>query len=491
MKSSNKNLVGLRELLPKSPTGMEGLDEILNGGIPKKRCTLICGGPGTGKTLFAMQYIINGALKYNEPAVLFTFEESPENVKLNMASLGFDLDDLINRKKLAVEFLAIERDEIQVAGDYNLEGLFIRLEHAINTVGAKRVVLDTIEALFSILTDPFILRSELRRLFRWLNDKGVTTIVTGEIGKDTLTRQGLEEYISDCVLLLENSVQDLTVTRRLRVVKYRGSAHEMNLFPFMISPDGVWVLPMVFGKLSQKALEARTSSGITELDNMLGGGYYSGSSVLISGMAGIGKSSFAASMADAACRRGERVLYLAFEETAEEIIRNMRSIGIDLEQWVKKGLLEFLISRTTDFGLEKHLLIITKASNRFKPQTAIIDSISAFNFGSNIYDVKRMMIRLVAFFKSKSITAFIINLISNDNSHEKMGVSSLIDTLIFLRYNETDKTRKRSIYISKSRGSAISDKIYEFKITAQGIKLYVFENENAVLNISEKRGASK
>lgn len=358
IKSEANEMVLSHAALDKVPTGIQGLDEILAGGLPKNRCSLICGGPGTGKTIIAMEYILQGAMQFDEPGVFVTFEEKPENLITNISSMGFDMKGLISKKKLVLEFINVTRNSLQETGEYNLEGLFVRLEQAINSVGAKRVVLDTIESLFSAMTSPFILRSELRRLFRWLNDKGVTTIVTGEMGKDSLTRQGLEEYISDCVIALENKVSDLTATRQMRIIKYRGSMHEMNEFPYLISQDGVWVLPLVFSNLNQTTSDKIISCGIPEIDTMLGGGYYVGSSVLVSGLPGTGKSSYAAHMADASCRRGERVLYIVFEETNGEIIRNMNKIGLDLETWEKEGLLKFQVSRVTDFGLEKHLLLI-------------------------------------------------------------------------------------------------------------------------------------
>ena len=377
-----------RTQLPKSPTGIQGLDEIMGGGLPKGRPTLICGGAGCGKTLIAMEFLVRGARQFNEPGVFMAFEETAKDLTQNVASLGFDLKDLIARKKILLDFVYIERSEIEMTGEYDLEGLFIRLGQAIDSIGAKRVVLDTIESLFSGLPNPLILRAELRRLFRWLKDKGVTAIITGERGDETLTRQGLEEYVSDCVIMLDHRVVEQVTSRRLRVVKYRGSTHGTNEYPFLIDENGILVLPVTSLGLKNTASTDRLRTGIARLDTMLGGaGCYRGSSVLVSGTAGTGKSSIAAHFAEAACRRGERALYFAFEESPSQIMRNMRSIGIDLEPWVQKDLLRFHATRPTFTGLEMHLTMIHKAVNVFKPQVVIVDPLSSFVMGGNKTEV--------------------------------------------------------------------------------------------------------
>src|SRR3954466_14063599 len=349
------------QVLPKCPTGIVGLDEITGGGLPRGRPTLICGGAGCGKSLMSMEFLVRGATEFGEPGVLMTFEEPPRDVVQNVRSLGFDLDDLIARKKLVIDHVQVDRNEIEETGEYDLEALFIRLNHAIDSVKAKRVVLDTIEALFSGLSNDAILRSELRRLFHWLKDKGVTAVITGEQGQASLTRQGLEEYVSDCVIFLDHRIIEQISTRRLRVVKYRGSTHGTNEYPFLINEDGITVLPITSLGLAHQVSDERVSSGVKELDQMLGGkGYYRGTSVLVSGTAGTGKTSLAAHFVDAACRRGERCLYFAFEESPNQIIRNMRSIGIDLEPWVRKERLVFHAARPTFVGLETHLATIYK-----------------------------------------------------------------------------------------------------------------------------------
>ncbi len=358
-----------RPQLPKAPTGIQGLDEITGGGLPRGRPTLVCGGVGCGKTLLAMEFLVSGATEFDEPGVFMSFEETTKDLTQNVASLGFDLKDLVARKKIVLDYVHIERGEIEESGEYDLEGLFIRLGAAIDAIGAKRVVLDTIESLFAGLPNPLILRAELRRLFRWLKDKGVTAIVTSESGEQTLSRNGLEEYISDCVIVLDHRVSEQTSSRLLRVVKYRGSTHGTNEYPFLIDADGILVLPVTSLGLNHIASSERISSGIARLDAMLGGkGYYRGSSVLVSGTAGTGKSSLAAHFADAACRRGERVLYFSFEESPDQIRRNMASIGIDLKSWTKKGLLQINANRPTSAGLELHLTRMHKAVNTFKPQ---------------------------------------------------------------------------------------------------------------------------
>ena len=462
-----------RPQLPKAPTGIQGLDEITGGGLPQGRSTLICGGTGCGKTLLAMEFLVRGATQFDEPGVFMAFEETAEDLAQNVASLGFDLNDLIARKQMVVDFVYIERSEIEESGEYDLEGLFIRLGAAIDAVGAKRVVLDTIESLFAGLPNPLILRAELRRLFRWLKDKGVTAIVTGERGDETLTRQGLEEYVSDCVIVLDHRVSEQLSSRRLRAVKYRGSLHGTDEYPFLIDEDGFSVLPVTSLGLQQAASTERIPTGVARLDAMLGGaGYFRGSSVLVSGTSGTGKSSLAAHFADAACRRGERALYLAFEESPNQIMRNMRSIGIDLEQWVKRGLLQFQANRPTFSGLEMHLTTINKAVKVFKPQVVIVDPLTSFVFGANESDVKSMLIRLVDLLKTNQCTSLFTSLTSIGGALEQnQMVASLIDTWLLLREIEIGGERNRGMYILKSRGMAHSNQIREFLLTDHGVDL--------------------
>ena len=463
-----------RTQLPKSPTGIQGLDEITGGGLPKGRPTLICGGAGCGKTLIAMEFLVRGARQFNEPGVFMAFEETAKDLTQNVASLGFDLKDLIARKKIVLDFVYIERSEIEMTGEYDLEGLFIRLGQAIDSIGAKRVVLDTIESLFSGLPNPLILRAELRRLFRWLKDKGVTAIITGERGDETLTRQGLEEYVSDCVIMLDHRVVEQVTSRRLRVVKYRGSTHGTNEYPFLIDEDGILVLPVTSLGLKNIAFTDRIPTGIQRLDTMLGGaGCYRGSSVLVSGTAGTGKSSIAAHFADAACRRGERALYFAFEESPSQIMRNMRSIGIDLEPWVQKDLLQFQATRPTFTGLEMHLTMIHKAVNAFKPQVVIVDPLSSFVMGSNKTEVKSMLMRLVDFLKMSKVTSMFTMLTSKGGfvEAEDVAISSLIDTWMSLLDIESGGERNRCLSVVKSRGMAHSNQIREFLLTDHGVEL--------------------
>ncbi|MEK6753685.1 MAG: circadian clock protein KaiC [Chloroflexota bacterium] len=463
-----------RRQLPKAPTGIQGLDEITGGGLPKGRPTLVCGSAGCGKTLLAMEFIVRGATQFNEPGVFMTFEESAQDLTKNVASLGFDLKDLVARKKLALDFVYVERSEIEETGEYDLEGLFIRLGQAIDSIHAKRVVLDTIESLFAGLPNPLILRAELRRLFRWLKDKGVTAIITGERGDETLTRQGLEEYVSDCVIVLDHRVSEQVSSRRLRVVKYRGSTHGTNEYPFLIDENGISVLPVTSLVLQHPASTQRVPTGVPRLDTMLGGaGYLRGSTVLASGTAGSGKSSLAAHFADAACRRGEHALYFAFEESPNQIMRNMRSIGIDLQPWVQKGLLQFQATRPTFAGLEMHLTMIHKAINTFKPQVVIVDPLTSFVIGGNETEVKSMLMRLVDFLKINQITGLFTSLTSGGGPLEQteVAISSLIDTWLLLRDIEIGGERNRGMYILKSRGMAHSNQIREFLLTDHGVEL--------------------
>ncbi len=478
------------KVLPKSPTGIQGLDEVTGGGLPKGRPTLVCGDAGCGKTLFAMEFLVRGATQYNEPGVFMAFEETDKELTTNVASLGFDLDSLVSQKKILLDHVHLERSEIEETGEYDLEGLFIRLNHAINSIGAKRVVLDTIESLFAGLPNPLVLRAELRRLFHWLKEKGLTAIITGERGEDTLTRQGLEEYVSDCVLALDHRVTEQTSTRRLRIVKYRGSLHGTNEYPFLIDESGFSVLPITSLGLSHTVSSERISSGIPRLDAMLGNkGYYRGSTVLISGTAGTGKSSFAAHFSAAACRRGEHVLYFALEESPYQIMRNMRSIGIDLEPWVKKELLKFHSKRPTFYSLESFLAAMHKAINDFKPRVVIIDPISSFIIGTNEFEAKSMIMRLIDFIKLNHITGFFTNLSAGgtDLEHTEINISSLIDTWLLLRDIEIGGERNRGMYILKARGMAHSNQIREFILTDHGAELLdVYVGQEGVLTGSAR-----
>lgn len=480
----------LKNVLPKSRTGIQGFDEITNGGLPKGRPTLVCGAAGCGKTLFGLEFLVRGAVEFNEPGVFISFEESKEELIDNVASLGFDLKELVRKKKIVLDHVHIERSEIEVTGEYDLEGLFIRLGYAIDSIGAKRVVLDTIESLFAGLPNQLILRAELRRLFRWLKNKGVTAIITGERGDETLTRQGLEEYVSDCVIMLDHRVSNQTSIRRLRVVKYRGSIHGTNEYPFIIDENGFSVLPVTSLELNHTVSNERISSGITALDEMLEGkGYFRGSTVLVSGTAGVGKTSIAAHFAEAACKRGERVLYFCFEESPNQLMRNMHSIGIKLDTWQKKGLLQFQATRPTFYGLEMHLAVTHKAVKAFKPDIVIFDPINTFIKGDKQIEVETMLMRIVDFLKANQITALFTSLISNKSALEssEVGLSSLIDTWLMLRNIELSGERNRGMYVLKSRGMANSNRIREFILTDSGVELReVYIGEKGVLTGSAR-----
>lgn len=421
-----------------------------------------------------MEFLLRGARDLGEPGVFMAFEETPQDLAENVRSLGFDLDKLIADNKISVDYVHVDRSEIEETGEYDLEGLFVRLGLAIDTVGAKRVVLDTLESLFAGFTNEALLRAELRRLFRWLKDKGVTAVITGERSEGQLTRQGLEEYVSDCVILLDHRVREQVSTRRLRVVKYRGSTHGTNEYPFLIDEDGISVLPSTSLHLNHPASTERISTGIPRLDAMLGGeGYYRGSSILVSGTAGTGKTSLAAHFAEATCRRGERCLYLAFEESPQQLMRNMRSIGVDLNPWLKKGLLRLEASRPTLCGIEMHLAMIHKKVIDFDPKVVIVDPISNFSTAGTGSDAETMLLRLIDFLKSRQATAMLVNLTARGDAweHTDVGVSSLIDTWILLRDIELAGERNRGLYVLKSRGMKHSNQIREFLITSEGIRL--------------------
>jgi len=460
--------------IPKAPTGIQGLDELTRGGLPRGRPTLLCGSAGCGKTVLSTEFLVRGATQFNEPGVLMVFEETAEELTENVRSLGFDLGELVRQNKLALDFVRIERSEIEETGEYDLDGLFVRLGHAIDAVGAKRVVLDTIEALFAGLSNTAILRAELRRLFRWLKQKGVTAIITAERGNGALTRHGLEEYVSDCVIVLDHRITEQISTRRLRVVKYRGSRHGSDECPFLIDDNGISVLPVTSLGLRHEVCDERISSGVERLDTMLGGGgYYRGSSILVSGTAGTGKTSLAAHFADAACQRDERVLYMAFEESEGQFIRNMRSIGFDLEPWVQRGLLLLEAARPTLYGLEMHLATMHKQIVEFEPRVVIVDPLSNFtSVGSNV-EVGSMLMRLIDFLKSRQSTALFTSLTATGGSLEQteVGVSSLMDTWLLLRDVELGGERNRVMYILKSRGMAHSNQLREFLLTDHGVEL--------------------
>lgn len=435
---------------------------------------LICGSAGCGKTLLGMEFLVRGATLYDEPGVFMAFEKTAEELTQNVCSLGFDLDALVAQQRLVIDHVRVERSEIEETGEYDLEGLFIRLEFAINAVGAQRVVLDTLESLFSGFSNTAILRAELRRLFRWLKDRGVTAIITGERGEGTLTRQGLEEYVSDCVILLDHRVLDQVSTRRLRIVKYRGSSHGTNEYPFLIDEQGIDVLPLTSAGLTHEASQERLSSGVAALDTMLGGaGYYRGSSILVSGTAGTGKTSLAAHFVEAACRRGERCVYFAFEEARSQMVRNMRSIGIDLGPWIERGWLQFHAHRPTLYGLEAHLATMHRVVRDLEPQIVVVDPISNFVSVGGLGEVKAMLIRLLDYLKMRQVTALFTNLTSVDGSLEQteVGLSSLIDTWLLLRDIELNGERNRAMYVLKSRGMAHSNQVREFVLGERGIEL--------------------
>jgi circadian clock protein KaiC len=460
--------------LPKARTGIQGLDEITGGGLPQGRPTLVCGSAGAGKTLLGMEFLIRGTTQYNEPGVFMAFEETTEELTKNVRSLGFDLKQLVADKKLRLDHVRVERSEIEETGEYDLEGLFVRLGYAIDAIGAKRVVLDTIESLFSAFTDQAILRAELRRLFRWLKDKGVTAVITGERGKEgSLTRQGIEEYVSDCVILLDHRVHEQLSTRRLRVVKYRGTTHGTNEYPFIINKRGISVLPVTSLGLAHKASRERVSTGIERLDAMLGGrGIYRGSTALITGSAGTGKTSLVAHFIDAACRRGEKCLYIAFEESPDQIVRNMESIGRDLQQHLQSGLLRFQASRPTLHGLELHLVTLHQAIEDFQPANVVLDPVTNLVQAGTHSEAHAMLMRMIDYLKSLGTTTWMTSLTEGGAVEQtEVGISSLTDTWILLRNIESSGERNRGLYLIKSRGMAHSNQIREYRLTDHGFEV--------------------
>ena len=458
--------------LTKTPTGILGFDDLTLGGLPTGRPTLVCGGAGCGKTLFAMSFLINGAARLGEPGVFMSFEERADDLAANVASLGYDVNALVAAESLAIDHVRVERSEIEEAGEYDLEGLFVRLGFAVDAIGAKRVVLDTIEALFAGFTDTAILRAELRRLFGWIKDRGLTAIITAERGEGQLTRHGLEEYVSDCVILLENRVEDQIATRRLRVVKYRGSAHGTNEYPFLIDAEGISVLPVTSAGQLRPVSDEIISTGVAGLDAMLrNGGFYRGSSILLSGVAGTGKTTISSHFIDAACRRGERCMFFLFEEGVDEVCRNARSVGLDLRQWVDAGLLRFEASRPTLYGMETHLARMHRDLDRFKPSVVVMDPISAFRGPSA--DVHATLLRMVDLLKSRGVTALFTSLRSAGSLLDStdQALSSLMDSWIRLMDVEANGERNRVLYLVKSRGTSHSNQMREYRMTDTGIEL--------------------
>jgi circadian clock protein KaiC len=462
-------------VLEKVPTGIRGLDQVTHGGFPKGRTALVCGGPGAGKTLLGLEFLVRGALLYNEPGVCIALEETAEELITNMASLGYDLPALVKAKKMAIDYVHIERKQIEETGEYELEGLFIRLRAAIDQVKAKRVLLDTIELLFLGLSNEGIVRAELRRLFHWLKDAGVTAVVTAEMGDYALTRYGLEEYVADCVIVLDHRVNEQISTRRLRVVKYRGSSHGTNEYPFLIDDQGITVVPITSLGLTHTAPTDRISSGVPSLDLMLGErGFFRGSSILITGTAGTGKSSFAAAFAGSACARGERALYFAYEESPSQILRNMNSVGINLEKWIKRGLLHIHATRPTAAGLEAHLASMYKEIQDFQPSVVIVDPITNLVSAGDLYSVKAMLTRLIDFLKLKHITAMFTNLVFGLEIQETaIGISSLMDTWVVLRdVPHGEAERVRTLNLLKSRGMPHDTRMHTFTLSDKGINIH-------------------
>src|SRR6202162_1286583 len=491
MSQEKKAIQAMVKTLPKALTGIQGFDEITGGGLPTGRPTLVSGGAGSGKTMFGLECLVRGATQYDEPGVFMSFEETIPDLTQNAASLGFDLDRLVAEKKLFLDHVHISRSEIAESGEYDLDGLFIRIADAVQKVGARRIVLDTIEALFGEMPNPGILRAEIRRLFDWLKQKGLTTIITAERDRpDKLTRHGIEEFVSDCVIVLDHRIREEISTRRLRIVKYRGSTHGTNEYPFLIADQGISVLPISSLGLNHDAPAERVSSGIARLDGMLGGeGFYRGRSILASGTAGTGKTTVAACFVDAACRRGDRALFFAFEESPQQILRNMRSLGIELEPWGRKGLLQFHAARPTYGGIEQVLLLTHKRITSFRPSVVVVDPITNLLMVSTLHEVRSMLTRMVDFLKTEGITAIFTSLTAGSGSLEasEADVSSLMDTWLLLESIEVGGERNRALIVLKSRGMEHSNQIREFLLTDDGLQLLdVYLGPGGVLTVSAR-----
>jgi circadian clock protein KaiC len=473
-------LVLAEAALKKVASGISGLDEMTDGGLPRGRPTLVCGTAGCGKTMLGLQFLVRGAMDHGEPGVLVTFEETPADLTANVAGVGWDLADLQRRKQLVIEYIKVEPNQIQETGAYDLEGLFIRLGAAIDAIGAKRVVIDTLEVLFAALADQTTLRSELRRLFGWLKDRGVTAVITAESGDGTLTRHGLEEYVSDCVIFLDHRVTRQVSTRRLRIVKYRGSSHGTDETPFMIDTHGFRVMPAASMRLAHDAPEQRVSTGVARLDLMLGGaGYFRGGSILITGTPGSGKTSLAAAFLAAGCARGERAILFSFEESPQQLTRNLRSVSIALEHHIQEGCLRVLATRPTAYGLEGHLASMLHAVEEHDPRLVVVDPISAFN-GAND-DLTAMLTRLIDSLKERQVTAVCTSLTTSDDD-VLMPVAGVVDAWLSLAMVETNGERNRSLQVVKARGTRHSNQVRELLISDTGIDLLdVYTGTGAVV----------
>jgi len=482
--------------LLKCLTGIKGFDEITEGGLPKNRTTLVSGNAGSGKTLFGIDFLIKGATDFNEPGILMSFEETEDELYKDVASLNMDLPALVSRKKIVLEHVILDRKDIQET-DFNLEGIFVRLEEAIDSIGAKRVVLDSIESLFAGITDLGILRLEIKRLFRWLKEKQVTAIVTGEPGKDgSYTRHGLEAYVSDCIILLDNRVRDQIATRRIRVIKYRGSKHGTSEYPFVIDDEGLSVIPITSAGLEQPGTDRRVSTGIPSFDKLFktGKGYTRGSTILASGTAGCGKTSFGAAFALASCKRGERCLIFSYEESAGQLVQNMKSIGIDLAPWIKKGLLMIVALRPSFLGLEMHLLNVYKLVDSFKPKAVVVDPLTSLLGQGGQHEVTSLITRMIDLLKSRGITMFFTSLVSanfQSNTSGEIGVSSVIDTWIVVRMVEDDEGRKRTreVFIVKSRGTNHDSDVHKFIMSDDGINVIPYAESK--LSTNKNKGFDK
>ncbi len=457
--------------LAKVPTGIEGFDEITFGGLPAGRTTLLTGLSGSGKTVFGMQFLAQGAARYGEPGVLVGFEETEDELITNAASLGFDFANLISAGKLVIDRISVEPDVVVETGRYDLSALHIRIEHAVDSIGARRIVLDGIPALFYGLTDTSAVRIALTRLYAWLKSKGLTALVTAESNTE-LAQHGLGLSLTDCIVVAGERTRENVSTRYLRVAKYRGSAHGTSEYPCLIGSTGYKVIPLTSITVDYEASTERISTGIPRLDTMLGGqGFYRGNSVMVTGGAGTGKSSLAAHLALATCQRGKRCLYFAFEESQEEVMRNMRSIGVDLRPQVAAGLLKFRSSRATMFGLEMHLAMMENEIAAFQPHVVILDPVSNLLSIGSFNEVRAMVSRLVDFLKGRGITSLLTSLSMTDPPESDVGVSSLVDTWMLLTNFEANGEQTRLLRILKSRGSAHSSQVREFIMTDRGVRL--------------------
>ena len=476
-------------------TGVKGLDDVLGGGIPQGHAMLLVGKPGTGKSILSMEYLLHGIELHKENGVYISFEESEKQIISNAASFGWKFEEMVKKNKLAISYIDMQPEQMRTVGDYDLSALILRVKGAIKKVNARRVVIDGINNLLSTFDDERIIRSDLLRLIREIKEVNATIFITGERGHDSWSKMGFEEYLADGLMHLDNRTDGNYQTREIQVVKCRGINHYTGKSPFIINSEGMSIRPLITADFDYKVLKSRVSTGIADIDNMLGGkGLYRGSTVYITGPSGAGKTSISSSFANGACSRGERALFLAFEESSDQIIRNMKSIGLSLDKWVNEKLLYFYTARATTNSLEGHLDNIMTMVREVEPTCVVLDPISAFRPIANENETKLMLIRLNDYLRARKITTVFTALSSDGeySEHADVQLSSIADTWIVVRIMDYKGERNNVMQLMKSRGMSHSRQMKEMYFTGNGLKLQnVYQGPEGVLTGAARIGQEK